>query len=118
MQRQDSQEPQPSGAPDSHDIGAAPPAYSPKPQAAPEATPTSQTPAPVKDLPSDLNVPQNPLPTTAAASQKQVPGAAPQQAPGVVPLDQLGGQPQWIDCPFCRQRTMTRLNKDGTPMQM
>jgi len=25
------------------------------------------------------------------------------------PLDKLGDTPEWIDCPFCHQRTQTRL---------
>jgi hypothetical protein len=119
MQRQEAQEPQPAAAPDSHSIGAAPPAYSPQPQqAVPEATP-NQTPVPVKGLPSDLNAQPSPLPTMSAAPQKTVAGAA-QQGPGarVVPLDRLGSEPQWIDCPFCHERTRTRLQKDGQPMQM
>ena len=118
MQRQDAQEaPQPAAAPDSHGIGAAPPAYSPQPQqAVPEAIP-NETPVPVKGLSSDLNAPPTPLPTMSAEPQKAVPGAA-QQAPRVVPLNQLGSEPQWIDCPFCHQRTKTRLHKDGSPMQM
>jgi hypothetical protein len=68
-----------------------------------------QPPAPVKDLPTDLNTTQEQLPVSAATKR---------QAPGVVPLNQLGDQPQWIDCPFCQRRTMTRLNTEGTPMQL
>ncbi|KHN98743.1 LPS-induced tumor necrosis factor alpha factor [Metarhizium album ARSEF 1941] len=36
----------------------------------------------------------------------------------VIPLNQLGNQPQWIDCPFCRQRTMTTVQREGTSMQI
>ncbi|KAH7629663.1 hypothetical protein B0T09DRAFT_134640 [Sordaria sp. MPI-SDFR-AT-0083] len=42
----------------------------------------------------------------------------PQPVPGVVPLTQLGGGPQWIDCPFCRRRTQTRVEKDGGGTQV
>ncbi len=36
----------------------------------------------------------------------------------VTPLHQLGDQPQWIDCPFCEHRAMTRLDHRRTPMQL
>ncbi|KAK9443014.1 LPS-induced tumor necrosis factor alpha factor [Metarhizium brunneum] len=36
----------------------------------------------------------------------------------VTPLNQLGNQPQWIDCPFCHQRTMTTVQREGTSMQI
>lgn len=36
---------------------------------------------------------------------------------GVTPLHLLGEQPQWIDCPFCYQRTKTLINSEGTAMQ-
>ncbi|KIE00147.1 LPS-induced tumor necrosis factor alpha factor, partial [Metarhizium majus ARSEF 297] len=36
----------------------------------------------------------------------------------VVPLNQLGDKPQWIDCPFCHQPTMTFVQREGTSMQI
>lgn len=36
----------------------------------------------------------------------------------VIPLNMLGPEPQWIDCPFCHQRTKTMINKEGSSMQM
>lgn len=59
---------------------------------------------------------------------KAVPGAPVQGAPvpvangvpmTVVPLNMLvDASPQPIDCPFCHQRTMTEIRKEGSSMQM
>lgn len=42
--------------------------------------------------------------------------------PGVTSLHLLGNTdpriPQYIDCPFCKQRTHTRTNKEGTQRQL
>ncbi|KAI0017307.1 hypothetical protein F4780DRAFT_610724 [Xylariomycetidae sp. FL0641] len=35
----------------------------------------------------------------------------------VTPLNRLTGTITWIDCPFCRRRTQTRVTKEGTSMQ-
>jgi hypothetical protein len=97
-------------APVSHGIEAAPPAYSQQPATEPHGgAVVDQPPAPVKHLPTDLHATQGQFPASAATKA---------QAPGVVPLNQLGEQPQWIDCPFCQRRTVTRLSTEGTPMQM
>ncbi len=104
------QEPQSHVASALDDIEATPPAYSPKPPAErPEDVnlAAEQPAGPVRDLPADLNTPQQQSPMTP-----QHPVA------GVTPLNQLGDRPQWIDCPFCKRRTLTRLDKEGTPMQM
>ncbi|KAH6640118.1 hypothetical protein F5144DRAFT_504171 [Chaetomium tenue] len=104
-------EPQPQPAPATQDIEAAPPAYAPRTAdepANPNQAPNQQ-PAPVKDMPTDLNAeqPQSPAPMEAQ-----------QPVLGVIPIHQLGDQPQWIDCPFCHQRTMTRVATEGTSMQI
>ncbi len=107
MERQDSQSQVASA---SDDIEVTPPAYSPKPPAEgpKDINLAADQPAgPVKDLPANFDTPQQQLPITP-----QHPIA------GVTPLNQLGDRPQWIDCPFCKRRTLTRLDKDGTPMQM
>ncbi len=91
-----------------------PPAYSKQPEPISADAIQQQVnpaPVPVKDLPSDPAQPQRQLPMAANGPQQQ-------PAAGVTPLTQLGDQPQWIDCPFCHQRTMTRLRTEGTPMQM
>jgi hypothetical protein len=91
-----------------------PPAYSKQP------TPTSAdaiqqevnpAPVPAKNLPSDPAQPQKELPMAPNGPQQQA-------ALGVTPLSQLGDHTQWIDCPFCHRRTMTRLRTEGSPMQM
>ncbi|KAH6843481.1 hypothetical protein B0I37DRAFT_218520 [Chaetomium sp. MPI-CAGE-AT-0009] len=103
-------EPQPQAAPGPHDIEAAPPAYAPRAVGEPEdANQVPQQAAPVKEMPTDLNA-QQPQPMAPLTPQQPV--------LGVIPLNQLGEQPQWIDCPFCHRRTMTRLNKEGTSMQI
>ena len=109
---QQHQEQQTQAAPASHDIEAAPPAYAPRSAEEPQDANhlPNQPPAPVKEMPTDLSTPQK--------SSPMAPGAPQPPVLGVTPLDQLGQQPQWIDCPFCQRRTMTRVNKDGTPMQM
>ncbi|KAI0012825.1 hypothetical protein F4779DRAFT_534743 [Xylariaceae sp. FL0662B] len=35
----------------------------------------------------------------------------------VTPLHMLGEQPTWIDCPACRQRTLTKITKEASSMQ-
>jgi lipopolysaccharide-induced tumor necrosis factor-alpha factor len=100
-------EQQPQAAPAAADIEAAPPAYAPR--GADEPTDPSQQPAPVKDMPTDLNAHQ---------PHSTAPMAAQQAVPGVIPINQLGDRPQWIDCPFCNQRTMTRVATEGTSMQI
>ncbi|OAA55132.1 LPS-induced tumor necrosis factor alpha factor [Cordyceps fumosorosea ARSEF 2679] len=40
-----------------------------------------------------------------------------QAARTVTPLNQLGDTPQYIDCPFCHQRTKTVVRKEGGSMQ-
>ncbi|KAI1407948.1 hypothetical protein F5Y13DRAFT_115371 [Hypoxylon sp. FL1857] len=39
-------------------------------------------------------------------------------APHVTPLHQLNEFPTWIDCPYCKKRTMTKITKEDTSMQM
>jgi hypothetical protein len=55
---------------------------------------------------------------TAAGQPPQGPNT--QSAPPmvVIPLNQLGDQPQWIDCPFCHHRATTTVTREGTSMQM
>lgn len=36
----------------------------------------------------------------------------------VVPLEHLDNNPQWIDCPWCQKRTHTRVEKEGSSMQV
>lgn len=104
-------EQQPQAAPSVADIEAAPPAYAPRgteEPADPNQVP-GQQPAPVKEMPTNLNAQQ---------PQSATPMAAQQPVPGVIPINQLGDRPQWIDCPFCNQRTMTRVTTEGTSMQI
>ncbi|KAG7285694.1 hypothetical protein NEMBOFW57_007987 [Staphylotrichum longicolle] len=103
------QQPQTQPAPTaSNGIEPAPPAYSPRSEAGPQAgNDTVQPPVPVKDLPTNLSAPT-----------KQLPMSPQQPVPTVTPLNMLGDRPQWIDCPFCQRRTMTRLNTEGTSMQI
>ncbi|KAL2018444.1 hypothetical protein VTK56DRAFT_863 [Thermocarpiscus australiensis] len=99
------------GVADTHhpqEIETAPPAYAPHPMTVPEQQDAHPS-VPLKDLPASLIAESKPSPAAP-------PG--PQPAQGVTPLNQLGDHPQWIDCPFCQRRTMTRVNKEGTPMQI
>lgn len=41
-----------------------------------------------------------------------------QQATYVVPLERLGENPEWVDCPFCRKVTKTRVDKEDSTMTM
>ena len=67
---------------------------------------------------------QQPLPPTYDQAKAAPMGQPPQgfttaQPPAtVIPLNMLGQEPQWIDCPFCHQRTKTMINKEGSSMQM
>ncbi|KAK3998242.1 hypothetical protein QBC44DRAFT_314061 [Cladorrhinum sp. PSN332] len=63
---------------------------------------TTEQPRPNPVLPGNPT-PQNMLPVEASVA---------------TPLNMLGDQPQWIDCPFCQKRTKTRVHKEGTPMQI
>ncbi|KAK0710295.1 hypothetical protein B0T26DRAFT_679588 [Lasiosphaeria miniovina] len=83
-----------------------PPAYSPAQVASP-----GPDVSPATHLPADVNAQSKPLPNSPMA-----PGNAAVAA--VTPLHLLGDYPQSIDCPFCHQRTQTRVEKVGTPMQM
>ncbi len=82
------------------------PEYSPKPAA---AEPRDAKPATVE-----------PQDSTPAAAELQDANLPTDQLPveRVTPLHQLGDQPQWIDCPFCQHRAMTRLDHRRTPMQL
>jgi len=107
MERQEAQTQPAPAATDG--IEAAPPAYTPRPETGgpQDANAAVQPPAPVKDLPTNLNTPSSQLPMN------------PQQpVPTVTPLNMLGDHPQWIDCPFCQRRTKTRITREGTSMQM
>ncbi|KAL2193034.1 hypothetical protein P885DRAFT_81627 [Corynascus similis CBS 632.67] len=120
---QDTTSQQPNTAPAAPDnIDVAPPAYAPRSPAGPQdaSQVSNSPPAPVKEMPADLNAPHvHPPMAPGAPAAPGVPGAPQQPAYGVVPIPQLSGeQPQWIDCPFCQQRTLTRVTKDGTPMQV
>ncbi|EFY93159.1 hypothetical protein J3459_011824 [Metarhizium acridum] len=56
---------------------------------------------------------------SAPASQPPQPGNMAGAPPmTVIPLNQLSDQPQWIDCPFCHQRTTTTVQREGTSMQI
>ncbi|KAH6618398.1 hypothetical protein B0J18DRAFT_437244 [Chaetomium sp. MPI-SDFR-AT-0129] len=97
------------------EITPAPPAYSPR--ATDEVQDASQPaanrgPAPVQQIPATLDKPL-PQPNMAATQQQQL-----HPVPGVTPFHQLGDQPQWVDCPFCRTRALTRVQKEGSPMQV
>ncbi|KAI1103392.1 hypothetical protein F4804DRAFT_310302 [Jackrogersella minutella] len=37
--------------------------------------------------------------------------------PNATPLQQLTENPTWIDCPFCKKRTKTKVTKEGTATQ-
>ena len=108
------QEPKVQAAALPQEIEPAPPAYTPQlaPKSEPqEALNPAASPGPATTLPADLSsTPQKALPLSPAVPE--------QPALGVTPLNRLGDGPQWIDCPFCKRRTMTRLNSEGTAMQV
>ena len=37
--------------------------------------------------------------------------------PKVTPIEQLGEVPAWIDCPYCKRRTQTRVQQVGSSSQ-
>ncbi|KAK1505126.1 hypothetical protein CABS01_08904 [Colletotrichum abscissum] len=75
-------------------------------------------PAPAREMPANLVQLEQPA-TPMPAQQKGGPTITPLANPATVtPLHMLGDEPQWIDCPFCKQRTQTVIAKEGTAMQM
>ncbi|KAG5977869.1 hypothetical protein E4U55_006469 [Claviceps digitariae] len=62
-------------------------------------------------------IPQGQIPQGQIPQSQNNPQNA-QPAPMVIPLNQLVDQPQWIDCPFCHNRAMTVVHREGTPMQI
>ncbi|OHF01195.1 hypothetical protein CORC01_03510 [Colletotrichum orchidophilum] len=75
-------------------------------------------PAPAREMPANLVQLEQPA-TPLAAQQQGGPTITPLANPlTVTPLHMLGDGPQWIDCPFCNQRTQTVITKEGTAMQM
>lgn len=34
----------------------------------------------------------------------------------VVPLEDLGDHPEWIDCPYCKRRAQTEIKKEHSSM--
>ena len=63
----------------------------------------TQPPPYAAERPRDPYMPQQPM---SAAS------------PPVTPLERLGEVEAWIDCPFCHQRTRTRVDKVDTSMTL
>ncbi|KAL2126519.1 hypothetical protein VTI74DRAFT_779 [Chaetomium olivicolor] len=110
MQRQGEAQTTPAPAP--QPIEAAPPAYTP--------VASSPNPPDANNTASEMRAPVKGLPNLPADQNLAKPLPMPPQQPilGVTPLNILGDQPQWIDCPFCQRRTMTRIGKEGTPMQL
>jgi len=100
-----------------HDITQAPPQYY-QPAVAQDRSNGSPAPSPApQQSEQQQQPPQDQTKSAQAGFHPQTqPGV--NMVPGVVPLNQLGDTPQWIDCPFCQKRTQTRLDKEGTPMQM
>ncbi|KAJ2976331.1 hypothetical protein NQ176_g5016 [Zarea fungicola] len=96
----------------------------PHPQAMPPVQPANVYQPPAQNPEATHPTPQveahQVLPPTydqskAASQGMPVPGAG---FATVVPLNMLGDQPQPIDCPFCRQRTMTEIRREGSSMQI
>ncbi|KAI1759689.1 hypothetical protein GGR53DRAFT_512858 [Hypoxylon sp. FL1150] len=63
--------------------------------------------------PPTMNPPNSSTPNNDKGPQISVG----QNAPMVTPLHMLTENPTMIDCPFCRQRAMTRVTKEGTSTQ-
>ncbi|KAK4228629.1 hypothetical protein QBC38DRAFT_474424 [Podospora fimiseda] len=109
---------------------APPPAYTPNEKPLPETTPQQQDVSPAAAStsaasPAPVQVPQQahitseqpkPLPVLPGNPTQQ--NMLPVEASIATPLNMLSDQPQWIDCPFCQRRTKTRVQKEGTPMQI
>lgn len=64
--------------------------------------------------------PNGPQPPPYNAERTREPYSVPQPmsnaAPPVTPLEALGNYDAWIDCPFCHQRTRTKVDKAATAM--
>lgn len=60
-----------------------------------------------------------PLPNTTeriAQSDKPAMIVPVPEAHRVTPLDHLGQEPEWIDCPWCQRMTKTRVTKEDSDM--
>ncbi|KAH8599427.1 hypothetical protein B0O99DRAFT_591276 [Bisporella sp. PMI_857] len=75
---------------------------------------------PAQELPSNPIQPLQAAPPAYVESyvpQKQQP-QNPDNQQMVTPLHLVSIQPTWIDCPYCRKRTMTRTEEHGEGMQI
>ncbi|CAM1506124.1 Fc.00g057650.m01.CDS01 [Cosmosporella sp. VM-42] len=80
-----------------------PPAHLPAPEKTPPTVPATTENIIVDEPAPKMNM--NPTITQLADPKR------------VTPLDQLGDEPQWIDCHFCKRRTKTKVEKEGDTMQ-
>lgn len=106
-----------------------PPAYFPATVTSPPAQPQgeivqapAQQPQPEQTQPQPQHQPQTPLsPIPDSYAQKNTETMNPHHngIPLVTPINMLQGEsPQWIDCPWCYQRTQVTVERHGTSMQM
>ncbi|KAK3402411.1 hypothetical protein B0T20DRAFT_346455 [Sordaria brevicollis] len=79
-----------------------------------------QAPVPVQQNEQQIEEVSQPPPAYQPPTKMEQPqGQQPHLVPGVIPLENLNGEmPQWIDCPFCQRRTQTRVDKEGSSMQI
>ncbi|KAK0707920.1 hypothetical protein B0H67DRAFT_324628 [Lasiosphaeris hirsuta] len=91
---------------------------------APAASPEGGALPPAYSAAAGPSVPRQTLSPNGVgvAPRQEAPMTAEQGTLYVTPLEQLtavqGGAPQFIDCPFCHQRSKVRFNTEGTPMQI
>ncbi|KAJ3567047.1 hypothetical protein NPX13_g6907 [Xylaria arbuscula] len=95
-------------SPPAPEAGAAPPAYQPSAT----TPPANAQQAPITPAGNDNPTNQG-LPASKETQQQQ---QQPQQL--VTPLHALTEAPAWIDCPFCQQRTQTRVARQGDSQQV
>ncbi|KAI7485403.1 hypothetical protein KC351_g3942 [Hortaea werneckii] len=88
-----------------------PPSYTEASRDAPVQQHSPQQPMPQQQPMPHQAMPQQPVPNPYPMQQPMNPNAAP-----VTPLHRLGIGPAWIDCPFCRRRTRTRVDRPESNM--
>ncbi|KAI1310169.1 hypothetical protein F5Y03DRAFT_347155 [Xylaria venustula] len=75
-------------------------------------------PAPPTSLPQALIQEERIAPAVAPIADNLPRIVEERNPPMVTPLNRLTATPAYIDCPFCKRRSMTRITKEGDSQQL
>ncbi|KAJ8133305.1 hypothetical protein O1611_g318 [Lasiodiplodia mahajangana] len=87
-------------------------------QTADETTKHDDGPAPPTSLPQALIQEERNIAPTVTPIADNTPHVVEERNPPMVtPLNRLTEKPTYIDCPFCKTRSLTRIEKEGDSQQ-